>query len=147
MNNFTNSFGFNSMPTATQPYGYPMNPYANPGAMLPTQTTLQPYTNLIYVSGIEDVRTRPVPAGGTMIFADNDKPLLYKKVVDNKGQFEVETFDITPHKEEAPKTVTVDYVPRAEFDALQKRINTMESTLTLLIPTKSEEVKSDGTNS
>lgn len=146
-NNFASPYGYNSMPTATQPYGYPMNPYNNVGNTTPTTPTLQAYTNLIYVSGVEDVKTRAVPAGGTMIFADNDKPLLYKKTVDNKGQYEIETFDILPHKDEPkPTEVPKDYVPRSEFEALQKKISTLEDTIAMFIPTKSEtkEVIVDG---
>lgn len=150
-NNFTSPFGYNSMPTATQPYGYPMGPYTNLGGSTPTTSAPQAYTNLIYVSGLEDAKTRPVPAGGTMIFADNDKPLLYKKTVDNKGQYEVETFDITPHKEEIPKTdTTKDFVPRSEFETLQKKIVSLEETVAMLIPAKSESkeviVDGSGTN-
>lgn len=135
-NNFINPYGYTSMPTATQPYGYPMNSYTNPGN---TTSISQAYTNLIYVSGIEDVKTRVVPAGSTMIFADNDKPLLYKKTVDNKGQYEIETFDILPHKDEPKSTeVSKDYVPRSEFNALQKKISTLEDTIAMFIPVKSE---------
>ena len=134
-NNFTSPYGFNSMPTATQPYGYPMNPYNTVGTA-PTQPTPAP-TNIIYVSGLDDVKTRPVPAGGTMIFADNDKPLLYKKSVDAKGQYEVETFDIMPHKDEPkPVETSKDFVPRSEFEALQKKIVSLEETVSMLIPTK-----------
>lgn len=144
-NNYSSPFGYNTMPTATQPYGYPMSPYTNLGGNTSAATPApQPYTNLIYVSGVDDVKTRMVPNGSTMIFADNDKPLLYKKTVDSKGQYTLETFDITPHKEEAPKAeMPKDFVPRAEFDAMQKKIVSLEETIAMLIPTK-KEVITDG---
>lgn len=124
-NNYNSPYGATPGVTPAQSYGYPSSPY----------------TNLIYVSGIEAAKNAYVPAGGTMIFADNDKPLLYKKTVDNKGQFEVEVFDIVPHKSvEAP---VVDYVPRTEFEALQKKIDSIESAVAHhLMPT---EVKPNGT--
>lgn len=128
-NNYNSPYGATPGVAPVQNYGYPSTPY----------------TNLIYVSGVEAAKNAYVPTGGTMIFADNDKPLLYKKTVDNKGQFEVEIFDIVPHKEIKP--VPVEYVPRAEFEKLQKQIDAIESTVAHhLMPTKIEEVKPDGTN-
>lgn len=138
-NNYASPFGFNTMPTATQPYGYPMNPYSNVGGTSAATPAPQAYTNLIYVSGLDDAKARPVPNGGTVIFADNDKPLIYKKTVDNKGQYEVETFSIMPYKE-TPKTETKDFVPRTEFEAMQKKIVSLEETVSMLIPTKKEVV-------
>ena len=93
---YSNPFQYgNSYPTATQPYGYSMpQNFAMPQQQAqPTQTT----TNKIYVSGIEDVRQRNLPFNSDVIFLDNDKPILYQKIVDGKGQFEVKAFSITPY--------------------------------------------------
>lgn len=143
-NNYSNPYGFNSMPTATQPYGYPMNPYPAPQPM-----TQQTNTNKIYVTGIEDVRNRALPTGSDYVFLDNDKPLLYQKIVDSKGQFDVKIFDITPHVEQPTTEASKDYVPIATFEALQKKVATLEDTLTLLVPIKAEtqEGQPNGTNS
>ena len=88
--NFGNGFG-NSYPTGTQPYGYP---YTMQQAQVPQAQT---NTNKIYVSGIEDVRQRNLPFNSDIIFLDNDKPILYQKIVDSKGQFEVKAFTIVPY--------------------------------------------------
>lgn len=141
-NNFTSPYGYNSMPTATQPYGYPMNPYT-PGATMP-QPTPQPNntTNMIFVNGVEDVRQRPQANNSVVLYADNDKAMVYKKTVDGKGQFNVEVFDIVPHIEKAPEAKP-EYATKSEFEAIQKKIATLEETVTMLIPTK--EVPNGGT--
>lgn len=111
-NNFNSPYGYN-----TTPFGY--NPNATyPNYVAPTQSAPVPSTNTnkIFVNGIEDVRNRSLLANSDYLFLDNDKPLLYQKVVDNKGQFEVKVFDIIPHKEEAQ--VKPDYVLKSEFDKL-----------------------------
>ncbi len=111
-NNFNNPYGFNSAP-----FGY--NPNATyPNYIAPTQNNTAPSTNTnkIFVNGIEDARSRPLSANSDYMFLDNDKPLLYQKVVDSKGQFEVKVFDITPHKEEV--VTPTEYVTRADFDKL-----------------------------
>lgn len=139
-NNFTSPYGYNSMPTATQPYGYPMNPYT---PNTPTQAPAQTNTNMIFVNGLEDVRQRPQANNSVVLYADNDKPLVYKKTVDSKGQYSVEAFDITPHVEKAPEPAP-EYATKSEFESLQKKLVTLEETVALLIPTK--EV-ANGTNS
>ena len=116
------------------------NPYPAPQY----NYAMSPYTNLIYVSGIEDARARMVPNGSTMIFADNDKPLLYKKTVDNKGQYTVDVYDITPHKEELTKPT--GFVSKPEFEALQHKLDDLEKTIAPLITTK-KEVAPNGTTS
>ena len=150
--NYTNQFGYmNSMPTATQPYGYPMNPYTGYGANLSQQTptTSVTNTNKIYVNGIEDVRNKSLPANSDYIFLDNDKALLYQKVVDSKGQFDVKAFDIVPHVEKEQPVEQSGYVSKTEFIAVQNKINALESELTKLMYDKAvkQEVVIDDTTS
>lgn len=140
-NNFNSPFGYNSMPTATQPYGYPMVSYPQ----TQPQQTPQTNTNKIYVTGIDDVRNRMLPTSSDYVFLDNDKPLLYQKIVDSKGQFDVKVFDIIPHVEKPESDKTKDFVPRSEFTALQNKIANIEDAIAMLIPTKQED-KTDGTN-
>lgn len=138
----------NTMPTSTQPYGYPMMPYMNNGM---TNTPPQPNspinTNKIYVSGIEDVRTRLIPPNSEMIFIDNEKDIIYEKKVDNKGQFEVKAFNISPYQ--APegnnesKVDMSDYVKTNELQNLQNKIANLEEQISKLAP--SREVTESGT--
>lgn len=138
MNNFLNNYG-QPYPNSTgfQPYNfnnYPAVPNIAP----------QNYTNLIYVSGIDDAKSRMVPNGSTMIFADNDKPLLYKKSVDNKGQFTLEVYDIIPHKDEPKPVAPKDFVSKTEFEAIQKEVNSLKETI-MKLTTKKEEVSNGST--
>lgn len=104
-NNGGNSFQFgNGYSNPYSPYGYG---YQQSQQQL---QNAQINTNKIYVSGIEEVRQRQLPNGSDMLFLDNDKPLLYQKIVDGKGQFEVKAFTITPYlpQETAKDNSTID---------------------------------------
>lgn len=137
-NNFINPYNnFNTMPTATQPYGYPLNPYignvTQQHSNIPTQTN----TNKIYVNGIEDVRNRPLPANSDFIFLDNDNAIIYQKLVDGKGQFEVKAFDISPRTaQESPKDKTMEnpsnYVQKTDLEPLQMEILKLKEQLASL---------------
>lgn len=124
-NNGGNSFQFGNGSNPYSPYGY--------GYQQPQPSQIN--TNKIYVSGIEEVRQRQLPNGSDMLFLDNDKPLLYQKIVDGKGQFEVKAFTITPYspQETAKDTSTVDlsgYAKtsdlepiKAELEAIKEKLN------------------------
>lgn len=84
-------------------------------------------TNKIFVNGLEDARNRYVPAGGSAMFLDNDKPLLYDKTVDSKGQFEVKIFDISEHKDHSDlkPDSSIDlsrYVLKSDLEPLESEI-------------------------
>ena len=130
---FCGQFGYNSMPTATQPYGYSINNM--PNYIQPTQQQPTTSTNKIFVSGIEDVKGRYLPANSDMMFLDNDKPILYVKTVDNKGQFEVKSYSIT---EIQPDTATkrddaIDlsaYATTSDLEALKEDIKSLKAQVT-----------------
>lgn len=125
--------------------GYGNNPYSPYGYATPNygynaqpQQQMQPSqinTNKIYVSGIDEVRQRQLPNGSDVIFLDNDKPLLYQKIVDGKGQFEVKAFTITPYlpQEAAKDTQSIDLSAyaktsdlepiKAELEAIKDKLN------------------------
>lgn len=150
-NNPYSPYGMGStMPTATQPYGYPMMPYMNQPMQnsQPQQQINTPInTNKIYVSGIEDVRTKLLAPNSEMLFVDNEKDIIYEKKVDNKGQFEVRAFDIVPHQSsEQQSNTNIDmsgYAKTDELQALQNKISSLEEQLSKLA--KSQEVVTNGT--
>lgn len=117
-------YGYNSMPTATNPYGYPM-PQTTVPQTQPVPTVTQ--TNKIYVNGIEDVRNRQMPNNSDYIFLDNDKPLIYRKTLDATGKMDVQVFKIEPYEEKStPAAATVDmsqYVLKSDFEDLRKEID------------------------
>lgn len=130
MVNYPNYFAGNTMPTATQPYGYPFNIAQQPSVQPPQAVN----TNKTYVSGIEDVRLRPLPPNSEFIFLDNEKSILYQKKVDSNGQFEVKAYEITEYNADTtpiaqPQVDLSGYVPRAEFEALQREIKALSDKI------------------
>lgn len=121
-----------------QQFGYPFNPYFN----YYNQSNFQPQnqqpvatnTNKIFVSSIDDVKKKDLPFNSDYLFLDNEKPLLYQKIVDSKGQFEVKTFDIVPHNdtEQQKDSGSIDlsaYVLKSDFEALESKIKGIEEQL------------------
>lgn len=91
-------------------------------------------TNKIFVASIDDVKNRPLPVNSDFIFLDNDKPIIYQKSVDSKGQFEIKAFEIREIKaqEQAKKENTIDlsnYVTTNEFDAIKGQINNLKTQI------------------
>lgn len=123
----------NSMPTATQPYGYAMGGYMQPQMQQPQQAPQQQCaTNIIFVSGIEEVKMRSQPVNSRYVYFDNDKSILYQKTVDGTGHFEVEQYDMTARNAEnspiEPRNIDISqFVLRKDFEALQGQIRALES--------------------
>ena len=95
----------------------------------------QSNTNKIYVSGIDDVKKAMLPAGSDYIFLDNDKPILYQKIVSPNGQFEVKTFTISPYeqKETTNEQNPIDlsgYVKTSELEQIRAELNELKNKLT-----------------
>lgn len=134
-----------------QPYNYGgtyipnynfQNPYQQFNQNL-TQQQTQPQqtmnnatnTNKIFVAGIDDVKSRNIPFNSDFIFLDNDKPYLYQKTVDGKGQFEVKAFEIHEIKpqEKAKEDNSINlsnYVTLTEFEALKGQIDELKNKIT-----------------
>lgn len=122
-----NNYGypnFNTMPSATHHYGFPIAPQMPQTA--PQNPTLQ--TNIIYVNGIDDARNRPLPPNSNYAFMDNDKAILYRKTVDAQGKMTVEAFDIVPHTE-AP-VEQPDYALKSDILMLQKELAKLRMEVT-----------------
>ena len=137
-----------------QPYNYGgtyipnysfQNPYQQFNPNL-TQQQMQPQnqqassatnTNKIFVSSIEDVKSKPLSANSDFIFLDNDRPIVYQKTVDGKGQFEVKAFEIREIKpqerlkEDNPINLS-NYVTLPEFEALKGQIDDLKNKITKL---------------
>ena len=113
-----NEYNFNSM------YGAPqMTPYQNDYSMNNARMS-KIATNKLYVSSIQEVYGRYVPAGGDFIFVDANEPVIYQKIVDLQGKPEIKIFDIVPRKENK-----VDFVSRDEFEAIHKDIEELKEYL------------------
>ena len=110
-------YGYNPTLTMTNPYGYPTTPQSAPQQAVPAVTA----TNKIYVNGIEDVKNRQLPNNSDYIFLDNDKPLVYRKILDATGKMDVQVFKIEPISA-SESADTSQYVLKNEFEELKKEI-------------------------
>lgn len=132
--------GFSPMPNTylAQQQFAPQTPNYAPQ----TQSAQQMNTNKIYVTGIEDAKTRQLPANSDYIFLDNDKPLLYRKTVDATGKMEIKTFKISEYTETeteaAPAVDMSQYVSVKDFNS---EINRIKKTIDGLLK---REVKDNG---
>ena len=130
-----NNFGYEPMYPYTAPVQYPMQMQQMPAQNIPNPLPMT-NTNKIFVNGVDDVRSRALPQNSDYVFLDNDKPLLYQKIVDPKGQFEVKVFDIIPHKE-TPEEVP-EYVLRTDFDNVLIELTAIKDKLAKLGGTTNE---------
>lgn len=92
-------------------------------------------TNKIFVASIDDVKNRPLPVNSDFIFLDNDKPIIYQKSVDSKGQFEIKAFEIHEIKpqEKAKEDNSINlsnYVTLTEFEVLKGQIDELKNKIT-----------------
>lgn len=93
-------------------------------------TTMQynsPYssnlTNKLKVNNIEEVKQYPVPPGGDYIFLHNTQPIIFRKTVDNYGQFKIETYDIKLR----PESNDNQFVPLSAFEALKAEVEALKN--------------------
>lgn len=120
----------NTMPTATQPYGYSMTNMPM-YQQQPQQQEQNQFTNIIFVSGIDDVKKRYQSPNSEMYYADNEKPLLYKKIVYPNGQFDVKSFTITEYtgKEDEKQDNSIDlscYIKTTDLDPIKNEIKALK---------------------
>lgn len=150
-NNYQNPYAY----PASQNFGYG-NPYYNGYAQQQSQQQLQPQqnysatnTNKIYVSGIDDVKKRELPPNSDVLFIDNDKDIIYEKIVDSKGQFEIKMFDLGVHKpedakEEVPSIDLSGYVKTTDLEPLQREIKGLkEQVIKLNIQNEMSSIKKE----
>ena len=136
----------NSMPTSTQPYGYVM-----PNYMQQSQQQNQSTTNIIFVSGIDDVKSRWQAPSTEMFYADNDKPLLYKKKVYANGQFDIKAYDISEHSPDKDdnKDSIIDlsgYVKISDLEKIKEDIKAINERLNAKKTEVSNGTKPTGNN-
>ena len=99
------------------------------------QQPAQMNTNKIYVTGIDDARSRQLPPNSDFIFLDNDKPLLYRKTVDATGKMEIKAFKISEYTETeaapaSPPAVDMSqFVSVEEFKTVQTEMGRIKRTI------------------
>lgn len=131
-NNGMNPYLTNSIPTGTQPYGVPITPYSGMNPNYTPQPVQQPVnTNKVYVSSIDDAKNRYLAPNSDYIFLDNDKPLLYRKVVDPTGKMEIQTFEIIPYttKQESSELDCSKFVSSEEFNKFKQEFAELKNQI------------------
>lgn len=118
-NNFNSPFGYNP----------PMQPFNNFNNMQP-QVQPQPQnqpanatnTNKIFVNGIEDAKSRMLMPNSDYMFLDNDKKLIYQRVVDGTGQSTIKTYKYVEVNENEIND-TPQFALKSDFDKSIKELN------------------------
>ena len=144
------NYNYNAMLQNNMPqYGYQQPQYMNNYYNQMQNQYPSTITNKIYVSSEEDVRSRYLPPNSDYIFLDNDKPILYQKIVDSKGQFEVKVFNISqnlPEKQEEKEDTNKlsGFAKTEEIEQVRAEIQQLKEKLS---PRKTEgNVNGSGTN-
>lgn len=118
----------------------------------PMQTAQQPQATsngILWCQGEESAKGWMVAPGNTVLLMDSDGSCFYLKSVDASGMPQpLRIFDykerVTAPKtaHEAPQTPVVDYVTRADFDALSARYDAIAAELEALKAKKDPVKKS-----
>lgn len=150
--NYTGNSNGGYTPFVSTPY-YNSFPQQQVQQQQQLQQTPQPTgvtnTNKIYVSGIDDVKGKVLAPNSDILFIDNDKPLLYQKTVDSKGQFEIKVFDICPHiEQEMAKPEDAinlsNYVLKSDLEPLQAEIKALNAKISKMdVQKQIDSIKKD----
>lgn len=131
---FNAPYGYNTMPTATQPYGYSMNvgmQNYNQPQQQPQQNTS---TNMIFVSGYQDVVDRYQMPNTSVMYKHNDKPIIYIKSLDNKGHFEIKEYEMLKktHDNGTKDVPSIDlscYAQKSDLDGIMDEIRVLKEQI------------------
>ena len=104
-------------------YGYPYPTYPQM-----SQPQLQPRTNKIFVTSLEDALNRPADPNSEVIYLDQDKPFLYQVMNDMQGRKTYKTFELTEYSGVvSAQNGSADYVTREEFNRLVDEMKALKS--------------------
>lgn len=100
----------------------------------PTPTAVQPANGILWVQGEEGAKAYMVAPNTTVLLMDSDGSSFYLKSADASGMpqplriFDYKERVATPKNSDLPTEQTaVDYVPRAEFDALAREVEALKT--------------------
>lgn len=99
--------------------GYGSSPYGG----YPTQPqSMQPKTNKIFVTSLEEAMARPAEPNTEIIYLHQNEPLLFEIVTDMQGRKAVKTFSLCV---ENKTKLQNDYVSRAEFEDFKSQVKAL----------------------
>lgn len=106
-------------------------------------TQAQNNTNLIFVSGIEDVKQRYQMPNTTMEYADSNNPIRYRKTTNNIGESEIKIYELKEKicqndtKQVNLKNLSEDMIT-AKFDTIETEIKALQDKLDKIASIKNE---------
>jgi hypothetical protein len=107
----------------SQYYGNQYNPYGNYGGyqstVAPSYPTVQPTTNKIYVTSLEDALQRYASPNSTMIYILQDESVLFEVYTDPQGKKMPRVKKLVDF---TPESGGGGYVSRTEFDELKNKL-------------------------
>lgn len=110
------------MQNFNNPYGYPYS--------IPSQPKTNQYA---FVNGIEGAKSFQVQPNQMVMLLDSDNPIVYKKIANSFGQATISCFKMVEINENELKGInnqsSVEYATKAEFEALQKKLDELYSTI------------------
>lgn len=119
--NYTNPFANQTLVPGS--VGWSPNYGGNP---LPNSVNVYQQNDLIFVLDENAARSYPLGNGQRVTLWDKNYPKFYIKAVDQNGIPSFRKFSFTEETEqpaiETPKTVTDEYVTKADFDAFANKI-------------------------
>lgn len=122
-NNYFPQYYPNQMPMMQQQQQMPMQQ-----PQMPQNAQQSSGNGITWVLGENAAKSFPVGAGQTVLLMDREEPVMYMKSVDQSGMpLPLRIFDITErtaqHSESVvTKSVTTDYVSRAEFEEFREDV-------------------------
>lgn len=142
MANFNNNFSGYPYGAPYQPYSYPYGNFYQPNNMNMNQNSSgmqnqQPQMNqYAFVNGIEGAKSFQLQPNQTILLMDSDNPLCYMKSANGVGQSTLRYFKLTEISENDLKNNNGkeqinanDYVLKADFEVLSKRMDDLSSKL------------------
>jgi len=101
------------------------NQYGMPQYNMPNFYQSQNQNFYVTVNGLMDAKNYPLGSNQSILMIDSNKPIVYKKTSNGLGQYTLDCYKLVQIKEQelGPDSPPKDYVSRADFEALVKRID------------------------
>lgn len=108
------------------PYQNPYQGYMNQYQQ--TQQVIQPKTNKVWVTSLEDAMARSVEPNSEYIYLHQDKPLLIEVKTDSQGRKTTRVMELKDYVEQPKPEMPMpnNFPTREEFEVLQGKIKALE---------------------
>ena len=114
-------------------FGQQTNPYYNPaqqyGASIQAYPYNAPYTNMVFVTSVEEALYKATQRNSDVVFFDQDRPVFYRVKVDSDGRKSWMQFEYV-----APDAAKNAPVTKSEFQEFVARLEAVEKSLNPEVP-------------